>query len=103
MYRLPIINQMLNLSGFELVAVIFFIIIGFFCSGFLLDYLMKKQGFGPYLNGVLALIGAYFGMVFRWAAFPLQSPYEPLLSMALVMASILLLVLGLAALRNRIA
>ena len=103
LFRLPLINQIASLQGIEFVAVLFFIVIGYFCAGFLLDYFMKKQGFGPYLNGALALAGAYLAVWLKWTVFPHRAALDPLLTLSLIMATILVLVLGLAAVRNRIA
>ena len=50
--------QMINsLEGFELVCFCLAALVGFALTEFLADWLLGRQGFGPYVNSALALIG----------------------------------------------
>ena len=53
----PLFLMVRDLEGFERVCFWLAAFVGFVLVGFVLDYLMGRQGFGPYINSILALIG----------------------------------------------
>jgi hypothetical protein len=91
-----------GLEGFELVCFWLGLFVAFFLVGFFLDYLMGRQGFGPYINSALALIGAFAGLYARYNYFMGYVGYEPYLSFTLLFAAPVLLILTLSFLRTRV-
>ncbi len=99
----PVFEFMNGLEGFEWTA----FWVGLFCifmfAGFFIDYLMQKQGFGPYFNSLFAAAGTFLGLYLR---FNYIQPsrihfYDPYLSIACVFGATALLIVMLAFLRNR--
>ena len=97
----PFFTMISGLEGFELACFWLGMFVGFVLVGFLLDYLMGRQGFGPYVNSVLALIGAYGGLYARYNYFSGYVAYEPYLTFGLLFAAPVLLILILSFLRTR--
>lgn len=98
----PFFTMIHGLEGFERACFWLGLFVMFVLLGFFLDYLMGRQGFGPYINSVLALIGAYAGLYLRYNYFMGYISYEPYLSFALLFAAPVLLIIGLSALRTRV-
>jgi hypothetical protein len=63
---------------------------------------MGRQGFGPYVNSLLALIGAGAGLYARYNYFLPYVRYEPYLSITLLFATPVALILILSFLRTRV-
>lgn len=98
----PFFKMINGLEGFELVCIWLGFFVGFALIGFVLDYLMGRQGFGPYVNSALALIGAFVGLYARYNYFLGYLRYEPYLSLTLLLAAPVLLIVTLSFLRTRI-
>ena len=99
----PFLNYIFDLEGFEMVAFWLGLLIASAIVGFTLDMLMHRQGFGPLLNAVLALLGAFLGLYLRFNYF-LRDPwfhYEPYVTMALCFGTPAILIAVLSFLRNR--
>jgi len=76
--------------------------VGVVMTGFALDYLMGRQGFGPYINSILALIGVFAGLYVRYNFMTPYLRYEPYLSFGLLFAAPVVLVLTLSFARMRV-
>ena len=98
----PFFTMIHGLEGFEKVCFWLAVFVGFVLIGFVLDYLMGRQGFGPYVNSILALIGVFGGLYVRYNYMAPYLRYEPYLSFGLLFAAPLLLVLLLSFMRSRV-
>jgi hypothetical protein len=99
----PLFDIITNFDGFEFVAFWLFLFIILLATGFFLDWLMGRQGFGPLLNSLYALLGVFTGLYLRYNYF-LRAPwfgYEPYVTFGLIFGSIAILLLFLAIVRNR--
>ncbi len=92
-----------NLEGFEFAAfwISFFTMICLI--GFFLDYIMQRQGFGPYLNALFVLAGVWFGLYVR---FNYLRPNEihlsdPFLSLGSILCVTAVMLIFMAFVRNR--
>ena len=77
------------------------VFVGFVLIGFLLDFLMGRQGFGPYVNSVLALVGAWVGLYARYNSSPLR-PLRALLELHAAVRGPVSLILILSFMRTRV-
>ena len=98
----PFFKLISALEGFEMVCFWLAAFVGFVLIGFLLDYLMGRQGFGPYVNSGLAAIGVFAGLYARYNYFLPYVRYEPYLSFGLLFAAPIFLILILSYLRTRV-
>jgi hypothetical protein len=98
----PFFLMVYGLDSFEAVCFWMAVFVGFVLIGFVLDYLMGRQGFGPYVNSVLALGGAFAGLYMRYNYFGGYVRYEPYLSFTIMFAAPVLLLLTLSFLRTRV-
>jgi hypothetical protein len=98
----PFFVMLKSLEGFEMVCFWLAAFVGVVLVGFLLDYLMGRQGFGPYINSGLAVIGVWIGLYARYNYFLPFLRYEPYLSLTLLFATPVLLILLLSFLRTRV-
>lgn len=98
----PLFKLIEGLEGFELACFWLGMFVVFFLIGFVLDYLMGRQGFGPYVNSVLALIGAFAGLYVRYNYLLGYVRYEPYLSFTVLFAAPVLIILMLSFLRTRV-
>ncbi|MGD0639203.1 MAG: hypothetical protein ABSC22_00525 [Roseiarcus sp.] len=98
----PFFTMINSLEGFEYVCFWLGAFVGFVLIGFLLDYLMGRQGFGPYVNAVLAVVGAGIGLYVRYNYCLPYVRYEPYLSFGLLFTTPVLLVLLLSFMRTRV-
>jgi hypothetical protein len=98
----PFFEMVRGLEGFEMVCFWLGAFVSFVLIGFLLDYLMGRQGFGPLINSVLALFGAFAGLYIRYNFMTPYLRYEPYLSFGLLFAAPVLLVLTLSFARTRV-
>ena len=92
-----------RLDGFETAAVCIAGFTGLVIAGFILDYLMHKQGFGVIFNSALVALGVLAGIYVRLAyATPVATHMsDPVLSIVVILATITVLMTSLAILRNR--
>jgi len=98
----PFFQMIQDLEGFEMVCFWLAVFVGFVLIGFVLDYLMGRQGFGPYINSILALIGVFCGLYVRYNFMTPYLRYEPYLSFGLLFAAPVLLVVMLSFMRSRV-
>jgi hypothetical protein len=98
----PFFRVINGLEGFELACFWLGSFVAFFLIGFLLDFIMGRQGFGPYVNSTLALLGAFAGLYARYNYFLGYIRYEPYLSFTLLLAAPVLLIVTLSFLRTRV-
>jgi len=97
----PFFLMINSLEGFELACFWLAVFVGFFLIGFVLDYLMGRQGFGPYINSLLALVGTLAGLYARYNYLQGYVRYEPYLSLTLLFAVPVLMIILLSFLRTR--
>ncbi|MGO4873022.1 MAG: hypothetical protein ACLPGW_20875 [Roseiarcus sp.] len=98
----PFFTMINSLEGFEFVCFWLAAFVGFVLIGFLLDYLMGRQGFGPYVNSVLAVGGVCAGLYVRYNYCLPYVRYEPYLSFGLLFTAPVFLVLILSFMRTRV-
>jgi hypothetical protein len=99
----PLFDMMFGLEGFEKAAFWLGMFIAFLGAGFLVDYLMQKQGFGVFLNGVFVFSAGFIGLYIRYNYFQRQpySSYEPFMTAGLFFFSIAIFLTTMSFLRNR--
>ena len=99
----PLTDIIFGLEGFEATAFWIGLFVTYMIVGFFLDYLMQRQGFGPYWNGALALLGTFLGLYVRYNYLKDHELYrwEPLLTMGCVTGGIAVFMVVLAFVRNR--
>ena len=66
----PLFDVIFGLEGFEKTAFWLGMFIAFLGAGFFVDYLMHKQGFGVFWNGVYVFIAAICRPLFQIQLFP---------------------------------
>jgi hypothetical protein len=98
MNSIPWLADIGELSGFELSFLVLIVIIATLATGFVIDVIVQNYGFGPFLNGLLALLGVCAGIYLRYLLF---MPYRAddlvlTIGMAIATAFVLLFALGLA-------
>jgi len=98
----PLFLMIRDLDGFEMVCFWLAAFVGFVLIGFVLDYLMGRQGFGTYIISILALAGVFAGLYVRYNFMTPYLRYEPYLSFGLLFAAPVLLVLLLSFARTRV-
>jgi uncharacterized membrane protein YeaQ/YmgE (transglycosylase-associated protein family) len=98
----PFFTMLHSLEGFELVCFWLAAFVGTVLTGFLLDWLMDRQGFGPFVNSVLALIGAFIGLYVKYNFLSRFGGYEPYLSFVMLFAAPVCFILSLSFMRTRV-
>jgi hypothetical protein len=97
----PLLQSILNLEPFDLAAFLLEATIAIVAAGFAIDYLMGRQGMGPYWNSLYAALGAYAGLCAHdWWLWP-YSEYEPYLMMAVVVGGLLATVISVTIITQR--
>jgi uncharacterized membrane protein YeaQ/YmgE (transglycosylase-associated protein family) len=92
-----------NLEGFEFAA---FWIAAFtmtLMAGFMLDYVMQRQGFGPYYNSLYVFVGVWLGLYVRFnylRAYQVQL-HDPFLTISSVIGVTAAMLVVMAFVRNR--
>ena len=91
-----------NLEGFEFAAFWIASFTAVTLAGFFLDYIMQKQGFGPYFNAIYVAAGI-LGLYLRFNYLrPGMLPiYDPYLSITAILAVTAAMIVVMAFLRNR--
>jgi hypothetical protein len=99
----PLFDVIFGLEGFEKTAFWLGMFIAFLGAGFFVDYLMHKQGFGVFWNGVYVFIAAFAGLYFRYNYFETlpYTRYEPFVTAGLFFLSIAVFLTMMSFLRNR--
>jgi hypothetical protein len=98
----PLFKTIAALGGFEAACFWLAAFVIFMLTGFVLDYLLGRQGFGPYVNSVLALAGVFLALYARYNYLLPYLRYDPYLTCGLVVAVPALLILLLSFLRTRV-
>jgi hypothetical protein len=97
----PLFQLVSNLEGFDFATFLLSAIVAFFSIGFAVDYIIGRQGMGPYWNSLYATLGAYAGFCAHdWWLRP-YGAYEPYLTIAVVVGSLLATVLTMSAIALR--
>lgn len=99
----PLFRVIFNLEGFEATAFWLALFIGFLGAGFFVDYLMGKQGFGVFFNGIFVYLGGFVGLYLRYNYFFAGGwpKYDPYLTFGLFFMSITILLVCMSFVRNR--
>jgi hypothetical protein len=101
MLNWPLLQLISGLEGFDFAAFILSAIVAFFSIGFAVDYVLGRQGMGPYWNSLCATLGAYAGLCAHdWWLRP-YGAYEPYLTIVLVVGGLLTTVIAMSALALR--
>ncbi len=99
----PVWQFLNNLEGFEFAA----FWIGAFTltsmTGFLLDYVMQRQGFGPYWNALYVFAGVWAGLYVRFNFLRGYQVHlaDPLLTISAIVAVTAVMLIAVAFVRNR--
>jgi hypothetical protein len=89
----PLLQLILNLEGFDFAAFLLIVIVAVISIGFAVDYVLARQGMGPYWNSFFATLGAYAGLCAHdWWLRP-YGAYEPYLTIIVVGGGLLATVL----------
>jgi hypothetical protein len=99
----PVFEFLNQLEGFDWAAFWIASFTGIMMAGFFVDYLMQKQGFGPYLNSLFILGGIWAGLYVRFNYLkPSQLHfYDPFLSLTAIFGVTIAMFVVLAFVRNR--
>ena len=94
-----------NLEGFEFAA---FWIASFtltLMAGFFLDYVMQRQGFGPYWNALYVFGGVWLGLYLRFNYLRSYQGqfHDPFLSISAIAGVTALMLITMAFVRNRLS
>jgi hypothetical protein len=90
-----------GLEGFELATFWVCAVVVFFATGYLVDMLLVRQGWGPYVDSVLAFVGGYGGLFVQYKYLQHLESYEPYLTIGTVLTGIIVVVVGATILRAR--
>ena|SRR5947209_7864098 len=99
----PVWKFLQNLEGFEFAAFWIAFLTTVMLVGFFLDYVMQKQGFGPYFNAIYVLGGVWLGLYVRYNYLQPNKVHlhEPYLSLTSVFAVTSIMLVVMAFVRNR--
>ncbi len=99
----PVWRFLHNLEGFEFAAFWIALFTAVTLAGFFLDYIMQKQGFGPYFNACYVAGGIWLGLYLRFNYLtPIKLHiYDPYLTITSILAVTAVMILVMAFLRNR--
>ena len=97
----PLLQLILNLEGFDLTVFVLSVIVAVVSVGFAMDYVLARQGMGPYWNSFYATLGAYAGLCAHdWWLRP-YGAYEPYLTIIVVGGGLLVTVLTMTVVSQR--
>ncbi len=97
----PLLQVILNLEGFDLATFLLSAVVAFISVGFAVDYILGRQGMGPYWNSFYATLGAYAGLCAHdWWLRP-YGAYEPYLTIIVVAGGLLTTLLVMTAIAQR--
>jgi len=103
----PVWRFLHNLEGFEFAAFWIAFVVAVGLVGFFLDYVMQRQGFGPFFNSLFVLAAIYFGLYLR---FNYLQPnrlqihlYDPYLSLVAVCSVLVPMLVVMAFVRNKLS
>ena len=102
MNSIPWLSDLKDLSGFELSFLVLIVIIATLATGFVTDVITQGSGFGPFLNGILALIGVCGGIYLRYRLFAPYRADDVVLTIGMAIATALVLLFALVLAKNRV-
>ena len=99
----PVFHFLHSLEGFDWAAFWISAFTATMMAGFFIDYVMQKQGFGPYINSLFIAFGVWAGL---WLRFNYLQPnklhfVDPYLTLTAIFAVISTMFVVLAFVRNR--
>jgi uncharacterized membrane-anchored protein len=99
----PVWRFLHNLEGFDFAAFWIALFTAVTLAGFFLDYIMQKQGFGPYFNSIFVAGGIWLGLYLRFNYLqPIRlHVYDPYLSITTILGVTAAMLVVTAFLRNR--
>jgi hypothetical protein len=99
----PVFEFFNRLEGFEFAAFWIASFTGIVMSGFFIDYLMQRQGFGPLFNALFVLGGVWLGLYLRFNYLVPNRVHfnDPFLTIGCIFGVTALLLVTLAFVRNR--
>ena len=97
----PLFQFVQDLEGFDFAAFLVSAAVVFFSLGFAIDYILGRQGMGPYWNSFYATAGAYAGLCAHDWWLRLYGAYEPYLRIIVVGGALLMTVLVMTAIAQR--
>jgi len=101
MSKLPLVDFIRGLEGFEFAVFWVSAIVILFAVGFAIDAMLNKTGVGPYWNSVLALIGGYGSLYIHDRYLGNLNRYEPYVTFVVILSGMLIVVLSVNLLRAR--
>ena len=97
----PLLQLILNLEGFDLATLLLSVVVAVVAVGFAVDYILGRQGMGPFWNSFYATLGAYAGLCAHdWWLRP-YGAYEPYLTIIVVAGGLLTTLLVMTAIAQR--
>jgi hypothetical protein len=99
----PVWQFLNNLEGFEFAAFWISSFTLIVMAGFFVDYVMQRQGFGPYWNAIYVLGGVFIGLYVRFnylRSYQTQM-HDPFLTITSIFAVTATMLVAMAFVRNR--
>jgi len=97
----PLWQLVQNLEGFDFAAFLLSAFIVIVSVGFAIDYIVGRQGMGPYWNSFYATAGAYAGLCAHDWWFRRYVGYEPYLTVIAIAGGLLATVVTASAIAKR--
>jgi len=99
----PVWKFLNSLDGFEFAAFWISFLTAVMLVGFFLDYVMERQGFGPYFNSIFVLGGIWCGLYVRFNFLQPSKLHlsDPFLAIGSVIAVTGAMLVTMAFVRNR--
>jgi hypothetical protein len=97
----PLLQLAMNLEGFDLAALLLSAIVAIVSVGFAVDYMLGRQGMGPYWDAFYATLGAYAGLCAHDWWLRSYGAYEPYLMIIVVAGGLLTTVIAMTVITQR--
>jgi hypothetical protein len=91
-----------GLSTGEFLFLLFMLLVASMIAGFIIHAITQDVGFGPILNGALALIGACAGIYLRYRFLSASRADDLALTIGFALGTAFVLFLALGLVRNRV-
>lgn len=101
-HTIPWLSNLASASGVDLVLLVLIIVICTWAAGYLIDGLMREFGFGPVLDGIIALCGLWLGLYFRYRFIDGPPSLDYALTGFFAVAAPVTLLFGIGVLRSRV-
>ena len=98
---IPWLADLNDLSAGEMAFLVLMVFVCCMAAGFALHVIMKNLGFGPFLNGVLALVGVFAGLYLRYRWFANFRAEDASTTIAFAMGCAVLMLVALGFLKSR--